>query len=128
MRAFLYSLAFTASKIIMGSPSIITTTDILVLSSDLHKFYKDCWALVRPHLESWVQFWAPDDKKSIEWLDHVQRMGNELGKSLENEEWLRELGGSACRKGGSEGSEFFLWPSLFPTNGTLSLGYRTNSK
>ncbi|KAK4833063.1 hypothetical protein QYF61_027725 [Mycteria americana] len=44
-------------------------------------------ALVRPHLEYCVQFWAPHYKRDIE--------GNELGKYLEQksyEEWLRELG------------------------------------
>ena len=83
------ALGAKKAKVILGC------TAQSVVSRAREVIFSLCSALLRPHLEHCVQFWAPQVKTDRELLERVQRRVKEMMKGLEHllyEERLRTLG------------------------------------
>ena len=54
-----------------------------------------CSALVRPHLEYYVQVWSPQYRRYMDLLEHIQRKATKMIQGVEHlsyKDRLRELG------------------------------------
>ena len=60
---------------------------------------------MRPHLECWVQYWAPQYKSGMDILERAQQSAIEMMKGLENLSCEEKLRAGAAQPGGEEAQE-----------------------
>ena len=74
------SKAFSNWTICIRRPMVSWAASGVSVASRSRKYS----ALVRPHLECWVRFWAPQHKRDMDIMQRVQQRPTKMMKGLEH--------------------------------------------